>query len=292
MPDCARIRIAECIQKSPLVQSVFSKTFGGGLLAKQIFKITILNWEKHNKSLKKGYTHFMVSKRIFNDEKIANLKPIEFQLYMYLLAIAADMVSNQVAITVQLVPKYMRISQQMLRNCLSSLEENQLVTTEKNEPLYNIIEYNIKEKNIKESKIKEKKGPATKLPETVFDFESLYEKFPRKIGKASGIQICKRKIKTQDQYDSLNQAILNYAAHCQRSNTESKYIKHFSTFMNCWEDWLEVPLEKQSLSESEKKKISINYDLMEELHNGTETNSDASSADGGSFWNSFKQDES
>jgi hypothetical protein len=74
---------------------------------------------------------------------------------------------------------------------------------------------------------------------TPFDFESLYKKYPRKLGKHRGLVLCKAQIKTDLDYQALSLAIDQYAAHCQKQATEPKYIKHFSTFMGSWRDWLE-----------------------------------------------------
>ena len=129
------------------------------------YEITINNWFEHNPKSKKGYTHFMVSKRIFNDDKIAKLKPIEFQLYMYYLSICADLVSNQFTISAQMMPKYMRISAKSLRNCLERLQEFQLLSYAENGSLYkkNRIEKNRIEKNSDE-KIKNQAVAKTQPP--------------------------------------------------------------------------------------------------------------------------------
>lgn len=118
-------------------------------MQKNIYTITINKFFEHNPKAKKSYTHFMLSKRIFSDEKVSQLKPIELQLYLYCLAICADMASERIQISAQMLPKYFRISTQMLSNCLSRLEELQLLTAEKNHSLVNRIE----EKRIEEKRI-------------------------------------------------------------------------------------------------------------------------------------------
>lgn len=70
-----------------------------------------------------------------------------------------------------------------------------------------------------------------------FDFESLYEKYPRKVGKKAGMRACHARIKKQEDFDSLSGAIDRYNEYLARSSTEPQFIKHFSTFMNNWEDW-------------------------------------------------------
>lgn len=110
--------------------------------ASERFKVTILNWEKHNGTNKRGYSHFLVSKRIFNDEKIAQLSPNEFQFFMYCLAIAADMATNQFTISAETIPKYMRIGRTTLQNALVRLQSLQILTYEnfeKKAPYNNII---------------------------------------------------------------------------------------------------------------------------------------------------------
>ncbi len=70
----------------------------------------------------------------------------------------------------------------------------------------------------------------------LLDYEKLYNNFPRRFGKKRGLQICRLKIRSQVQYNRLATAIANYAAHCV--GKETQYVKHFDTFMGCWEDWV------------------------------------------------------
>ena len=79
-----------------------------------------------------------------------------------------------------------------------------------------------------------------------FDFESLYSKYPRKLGKKQGMKTAIRLIKKQDDFDSLAKAIENYSAYCEREIKETRFIKHYSTFMNQWEDYLEPVTESKN----------------------------------------------
>lgn len=76
-----------------------------------------------------------------------------------------------------------------------------------------------------------------------FDFESLYEKYPRKLGKAKGLDKLRKIIKTDDDYNKVKIGIENYATYMKNCNAEDKYIKHFSSFINqsSWEDFQEIP---------------------------------------------------
>lgn len=88
------------------------------------------------------------------------------------------------------------------------------------------------------------KDKDNKIKKPKFNFDKLYQKYPRKEGKQKGFAICLGKIKNQKDYDRLSQAIDNYAA--QVKNEDKKFIKHFSSFMNCWEDYVLVEKPKQT----------------------------------------------
>lgn len=74
------------------------------------------------------------------------------------------------------------------------------------------------------------------------EIEELYKMYPNKKGKSKGlIKLCKD-INTKDDLSLLTAAIQNYAAECKTNKTEVQYIKHFSTFANCWQDYIEPTL--------------------------------------------------
>jgi hypothetical protein len=73
--------------------------------------------------------------------------------------------------------------------------------------------------------------------ETAFDFESAYNRFPRKEGKSKGIKKLQTEIKTQEDFDRLVTAIENYAA--SRRGQDQTFTKHFSTFVSEWRDWID-----------------------------------------------------
>jgi hypothetical protein len=63
--------------------------------------------------------------------------------------------------------------------------------------------------------------------------------YPLKKGKARGIKLAYAQIKTRQDISDLKRAIANYKATLKREGTEARYIKHFSTFMGEWRDWLD-----------------------------------------------------
>lgn len=73
--------------------------------------------------------------------------------------------------------------------------------------------------------------------ENPLNFETLYAKYPRKIGKKRGMELCKTYIKTPEALIAAHKAVERYSDHLRVNKVEPRFIKHFSTFMNSWEDW-------------------------------------------------------
>lgn len=79
--------------------------------------------------------------------------------------------------------------------------------------------------------------PVQPLARPVFDFESAYKRYPRKLGKRAGLAKCKTQIKTPERFEAFGRAVDNYAASV--ADTAPQYVKHFASFMACWEDYTE-----------------------------------------------------
>lgn len=87
---------------------------------------------------------------------------------------------------------------------------------------------------------------STELPEPeeieepvtgALDFEAIYEIYPRKIGKATGINWLKKHVKTPARFLEVLEACQNYRDFTHREVREEKFILHFSTWVKRWEDW-------------------------------------------------------
>lgn len=66
----------------------------------------------------------------------------------------------------------------------------------------------------------------------------LYRQYPLKKGKTVGLKKLTKQIKSDEDLAQLETAIKNYAAECK--GKDPQYIKHFSTFSGCWQDYLET----------------------------------------------------
>lgn len=69
--------------------------------------------------------------------------------------------------------------------------------------------------------------------------ESVYKTYPRKEGKTKGLAKLKTQIKTPEDLEHLKAAVKNYRAKLESSGTETEFIKHFSTWVGEWRDWID-----------------------------------------------------
>jgi hypothetical protein len=95
-----------------------------------------------------------------------------------------------------------------------------------------------------------------------FDFESVYQKFPRKLGKQRGEKLFNQQIKTQKDFENLSRAVENYSRQMIELNQPKQFIKQFDTFMGCWRDWCD---EEQKIGADKKAIVTL-----EELEAGLE----------------------
>lgn len=94
-----------------------------------------------------------------------------------------------------------------------------------------------KKKKTKQA-VKEKPQAAEEQnAQPTYDFDAVYNNYPRKEGRKKGEQIFKREIKTFEDYELLKTAIENYRI--KTKDTEKQFIKQFGTFMNNWRDYIE-----------------------------------------------------
>lgn len=120
------------------------------MASKNIYKITINSWEKHNGNKKKNHRYFLLENRFFEDSKITQLKQIEVLLFIKCLAIAGDLNSNRFEIHAGMMPKRWRIDDKLLLNSCKTLESFQLLTVENLSSF--VIQNNTKQYNTKQNK--------------------------------------------------------------------------------------------------------------------------------------------
>ncbi len=79
-------------------------------------------------------------------------------------------------------------------------------------------------------------------------FEKIWLRYPRREGRTEAFNSFLKTIKSEVDWQSIKTALENYRDHIDKEKTESKYIKHGSTWFNNWQDWVEVPDSKNAYS--------------------------------------------
>lgn len=93
--------------------------------------------------------------------------------------------------------------------------------------------------------------------EARFDFDSLYNIYPRKEGKQQGFKKATSRIKTKSSFEKFSKAIKNYVAYCSILKIDKKFIFKFSNFMEHWTDWVDVDPKAMASDELKQKSCKI-----------------------------------
>lgn len=118
-----------------------------------------------------------------------------------------------------------------------------------------------KDKDKDKDKEKDKEGECEGKPFSKLRLAEIYQThYPLKKGKEKGLARAAIQIKTETDAELLVQAIEAYKADLAKNNTESKYIKHFDTFMSSWRDWLDPDAGKVT----KLKKPPSDYSFLED----------------------------
>lgn len=100
-----------------------------------------------------------------------------------------------------------------------------------------------------EAAVEQDQAPAVEVT-----IDAIYALYPRKIGKKKGYQKLQKAPLAE-----VHTAVLHYRNYCISQELEPQYIKHFSTWVGEWEDWLEPPMvidpakEKRRLEQERRK---------------------------------------
>lgn len=76
-----------------------------------------------------------------------------------------------------------------------------------------------------------------KIKEFKYDFNIIYDKYPKKLGKKSAERHFKASVKTDQAWTDINQALNNFL-NSKIAKGDPQYIPHASTWFNNWQDWV------------------------------------------------------
>lgn len=109
-----------------------------------IFKIKVLNFNKHNPNRKPSFKKVMLTTNFFNDPKIFPLPNMHRLCFIYLVTCAGDAGKDTVTISQGQLNAVLRLRQDVVK-VLFDLQENQLVTVEILNSSWNGMERNRRE---------------------------------------------------------------------------------------------------------------------------------------------------
>ena len=83
-----------------------------------------------------------------------------------------------------------------------------------------------------------------------FDFQSVWKRYPNRVGKKASIRHFNSTVKTKQDFDNINKALDNYL---QSEKVKKGFIQNGSTWFNDWESWVDmVEVKKEDIGKSEK----------------------------------------
>jgi hypothetical protein len=237
-------------------------------------QITILKWEEYNyrKDIKTP-RWFRFEHSFFENHEFYDFTHTEMVCWVYLLCLASKKNSATILVNKSHVEHIGKIKFKDFEKAIQKLEQIQCVSVDVTDTNGSVRIRNVHVTDTCATLHNKTLHNTTERDahvQGVFDFDSLYQKFPRKQGKQRGLKLCRQKIKTETAFKELELAIRNYTEYVQKNKTEQKFIKHFSTFMGEWEDWIRP--EPDVLSVKTKQVSAQKQEWLERLGIKNDTN--------------------
>lgn len=208
-----------------------------------IIEIEIVNWEKYNpRSDRGGFSWFRMDNQFFlHMRQRKGYSSDATTLMAFLLAEASSNNGRPFKLRLGFAGEMIGRTTPKIRNAVEELLKQGDIIFKRLEAAPTLTDGRTDETNVTDE-TNEQSAITLK-----FDFEVLYQRYPRKLGKQKGLDRCRAQIKTEDDYRLLDQAIARYKSYVRAQGTEEKYVKHFSTFMTDWRDWLDPGAGKSAL---------------------------------------------
>lgn len=212
---------------------------------KDMIEVTIIKWDHYQprKDIKVN-SWFRLNNNLFEDSDFFDFSCQEMMAWIYLLSLASKKNSCTFCLNFNHVNKIGRIKSNDMISALDKLECYSIVKLSTLRPRTYTLRPRTDTCTTNKQTNKQTPQDHVHVIERDKLLEKTYAMYPRKIGKKLGMQRLKKEIKTKKQLSDLNTAIENYRDYCNEKNVDEKFIKHFSSFANCWTDWIEVEKEK------------------------------------------------
>jgi len=231
--------------------------------AAEFIEVEILNWEKYNPRRDlKATTWVRLQNSLFEDSNFFGFSHGELLVWIYVLCQASRRQSGAVRVNLAHAEQVGRLPAEIVHSAIQKLEELQCVrvhvTPTSRARHADVTSTSHYERTNVTNERNEHPDPAASRPASG-ELEAVYQEYPRKEGKADGLRVLRRTLKTTEDLAAFRQAVKNYRDHCQRTGVEAKFIKHFSTFVGPaehprWREWLETGAGGSAIDEAAEAK--------------------------------------
>ncbi len=205
-------------------------------------RIEILNWDRFNIRKDIKATNWLRFQNNFcTDPDFWSFTSDEKMVWIYILCESSQRYKKEISIDLQQISAFMRIKLSCVENGMSKLV--QLGAIKKISGGF--TDHVTSESNLASATNRQTNKQT--ITSECLNLDDAYGRYPKKEGKTRGLLKLNQTIKTQDQLNLFLLAIENYKIKLNNEGTKKQFIKQFSTFVNCWEDYLE--LEKTDLDE-------------------------------------------
>lgn len=209
----------------------------------EIYRVTLKSWEKYNGKRQRGHKCVLISDRFLDDAKVAGLPPTTKLLFLACILAGSESNSGLVEVSSGSLLRQSGIRYGSVRDHFDRLQSLQLLT-------YEVLESLLEKSRVEKRRV-DSSPPKAVVPVahplatvpakpriSIEDLEAAYANYPRKDGKKRGMLIARRDIKTPEDLELLKAAIARYRRVAE-DRGDPQYVKHFSTFMGEWKDWLD-----------------------------------------------------
>lgn len=227
-------------------------------------------WEKYNKrqkDIKRPYW-FAMSNEIFLDPFYCDLDLKQRQAFLWLLCEASRQNKyGELEVSEKLFEQITGLNRSCLLDTIDAMYDKSLISKgaagwrQEGGRIATATEHNKTEQRTIVQ------GEAVACAPEKFSFKEsvdrIYQLYPRQEGKARGMAVLAKTLKTEQDLADFEKAVTNYAAKCRNENTEKKYIKLFSTFVGTkevqtWRDYTNSNEKKTVILRGEEAERAIN----------------------------------
>lgn len=210
-----------------------------------IIKVLIKDWDQYQYRMDvKRASWFRLENSIFEDTLLFDLGPSEMAVWIYILCQASKQNSQEIVINSNHSSVVARIPEVMLTSTLKKLNEIGILEFSRNvrdtsTPVRDTCAIRARDRTGSTGQDKTRQTyDQSGFKISTKELEAMYEKYPRKRGKKTGLSRLSKIINSPQVLEKFNSALENFAAYHRARKTEPRFVPHFSTFVaSQWEDF-------------------------------------------------------